>query len=115
MLPKVSEYFTKGLHNDGVRRKTQAAIGEYDELLTMVKKWKLRWFDHILRSSGLAEMIPQDTVKGKEGAADRRRGGKTILRVDRGGLCRLNGGKTRWKYFVSKPSVVPQRSCKVTR
>ena len=25
-------------------RKIQAAIGEYDELLTLVKKWKLRWF-----------------------------------------------------------------------
>ena len=29
--------------NEEVYRKTQAAIGEYDELLTLVKKRKLRW------------------------------------------------------------------------
>ena len=35
--------------NEEVRRKTQA-IGEYDELLTLVKKRKRRWFGHVLRS-----------------------------------------------------------------
>ena len=40
--------------NEEVRRKIQAAIGEYDELLTLVKKRKLRWFGHVSRSSGLA-------------------------------------------------------------
>ena len=49
----------------GFRRKIQAAIGEYDELLTLVKKRKLRWFGHVSRSSGLAKTILQDTVKGK--------------------------------------------------
>ena len=33
--------------NEEVRRKIQAAIGEYDELLTLVKKRKLRWFGHV--------------------------------------------------------------------
>ena len=52
--------------NEEVRRKIQAAIGEYDELLTLVKKRKLRWFGHVSRSSGLAETILQGTVKEKE-------------------------------------------------
>ena len=30
--------------NEQVRRKIQGAFGEYDELLTLVKKRKLRWF-----------------------------------------------------------------------
>ena len=47
----------------------QAVIGEFDELLTMVKKWKLRWFGHVSQSSGSAKTILQGTVKGK-----RRRG-----------------------------------------
>ena len=51
--------------NKEVRRKIQAAIGEYDELLTLVKKRKLRWFGHVSRSSGLAKTILQGTVKGK--------------------------------------------------
>ena len=48
-----------------VRRKIQAAIGEYDELLTLVKKWKLRWFGHVSRPSGLGQTILQVMVKGK--------------------------------------------------
>ena len=63
--------------NEEVRRKIQAAIGEYDELLTLVKKRKLIWFGHVSRSSGLAKTILHGTVKGKK-EADRRRGGKTI-------------------------------------
>ena len=47
--------------NDEVRRKIQAAIGEYGELLTLVKKRKLRWFGHVSRSSGLAKI----TLQGK--------------------------------------------------
>ena len=46
-----------------------ADIGEYDELLNLVKKWKLRWFGHISRSSGLAKRVLLGTVKGR-----RRRG-----------------------------------------
>ena len=41
--------------NEEVRRKIQAAIREYDELLTLVKKRKLRWFGHVSRSSGHSE------------------------------------------------------------
>ena len=51
--------------NEDVRRNIQAAIGKYDELLTLVKKRKLRWFGHVSRSSGLAKTILQGTVQGK--------------------------------------------------
>ena len=65
--------------NEEVRRKIQAAIGEYDDLLILVKKRKLRWFGLVSRSSGLAKTILQGTVKRKrKKEADRRRGGKTI-------------------------------------
>ena len=64
--------------NEEVCRKIQAAIGEYDKLLTLVKKRKLRWFGHVSRSSGIAKTILQCTVKGRRKEADRRRGGKTI-------------------------------------
>ena len=62
--------------NEEVCRENQAAIGEYDDFLTLVKKQKLRWFGHVSRSSGLAKTILQDTVKEKEEEADRRRGGR---------------------------------------
>ena len=40
-------------------------FAEYDELLTLVKKRKLRWFGHVSRSSGLTKTILQGKVKGK--------------------------------------------------
>ena len=51
--------------NVGVRKKIQVTIEEYDALFTLVKQWKLRWFGHVSRSSGLAKTILQGTVKGK--------------------------------------------------
>ena len=59
--------------NAEVCRKIQAAIGEYDELLALVKKRKLRWFGHVSRSSGLTKTI----LQGHSEKTDRK-GGKTI-------------------------------------
>ena len=60
-------------------------IGEYDELLTMVKKQKLRQFGPVSRFSNLAKMILQGTVRmEKEEEVDRRRDGRTILKSGQG-------------------------------
>ena len=64
--------------NEEVRRKIKAAIGEYDELLTLVKKRKLRWFGHVSRSSGLSKTILQGTVKGKRKRGGQKKRWKTI-------------------------------------
>ena len=50
--------------NEEIRSRIQNAIGVHDDLLTMVKKRKLRWYGHISRSSGMAKTILQWTVKG---------------------------------------------------
>ena len=55
--------------NEKVRNRIQNATGVHNDLLTMVKKRKLRWYGHISRSSGMAKIILQGTVKGA-----RRRG-----------------------------------------
>ena len=55
--------------NDAVRDRIRQAIGPYDDILTTVKKRKLKWFGHVSRSSGLAKTILQGTVQG-----GRRRG-----------------------------------------
>ena len=55
--------------NEEVRNRIQNAIGVHDDLLTIVKKRKLRWYGHISRSSGMAKTILQGIVKGA-----RRRG-----------------------------------------
>ena len=55
--------------NEEVRAKIQQAIGPHEDLLTIVKRRKLQWYGHVSRSSGLAKIILQGTVKG-----GRRRG-----------------------------------------
>ena len=57
--------------NEGVRAKTQQAIGLREDR-SIVKRRKLRWYDHVTRSSGLAKTILQGTVKG-ERRQDRQR------------------------------------------
>ena len=50
--------------NEKVLAKIQQAIGPHEDLLTIVKRLKLKWYGHVSRSSGLAKTILQGTVKG---------------------------------------------------
>ena len=49
--------------NEEVCAKIQQAIGPHEDL-TIVKRGKLQWYGHVSRSSGLAKIILQGTVKG---------------------------------------------------
>ena len=55
--------------NEEVKARIRNAIGPYEDLLTAVKRCKLKWYGHVTRSSGLAKTILQGTVQG-----GRRRG-----------------------------------------
>ena len=48
------------------------AIEPYEDLLTSVKRCKLKWYGHVTRSSGLAKTILQGTAQG-ERLRDRQR------------------------------------------
>ena len=65
--------------NDAVRDRIRQAIGPYDDILTTVKKRKLKWFGHVSRSSGLAKTILQEQCKEEEEGANKRSFGRTIL------------------------------------
>ena len=54
--------------NENIHSKIQQAIGPHKDLLTIIKRCKLRWYGHVSRSSG----------KGEEDKADRGRSWKTI-------------------------------------
>ena len=73
--------------NEIVCRKIQAAVGPYEDILTTVKKRKLRWFGHVIGSSGLCKKIIQGTVPGtrKRGKAKEKMG-RQHQRVDRSRL-----------------------------
>ena len=50
--------------DEEVRAKIQQAIGPPKDFLTIVKRLKLQWYGHVSRSSGLAKIILQSTVRG---------------------------------------------------
>ena len=50
--------------NEEFRAKIQQASGPHEDPLTIVKRRKLQWYGHVSRSSGLAKIIFQGTVKG---------------------------------------------------
>ena len=60
--------------NEIVCTKIQTAIGPYEDLLTTVKKRKLRWYGHVTRSNGLCKKVLQGTVpeKRKRGRQKKR-------------------------------------------
>ena len=75
---KLSVLYKYYVTNEEVRAKIQQAIGPHEDLMTIVKRCKLQWYDNVSRSSGLARTILQGTVKKREeDKADRGRGGKT--------------------------------------
>ena len=49
--------------NGEICAKIQQAIGPHEDL-TIVRRRKLKWYGHVSRSSGLAKIILQGTVKG---------------------------------------------------
>ena len=51
--------------NQEVCIKIQQAIEPHKDVLTIVKRHKLKWYGHVVRSIGLAKTILQSTVKGE--------------------------------------------------
>ena len=100
--------------NEKVGNRIRQAIGPYEDLLTTVKKRKLRWYGHKTRSTGLAKMILQGTVQG-----GRRRGRQKKRWEDNitewiglklGEALRKAEDREEWRTVVARSSLVPQRS-----
>ena len=103
--------------SEKVRRNIQAAIGAYNNLLTLVKKRKLRWFGHVSRSSYVAKTILQGKVKGKRKRGRQKKGWEDNIKewtgMDLASSTRAAENRTRWKGIVANSSVVPRRPFKV--
>jgi siroheme synthase (precorrin-2 oxidase/ferrochelatase) len=57
--------YTEHITNEEVRRTITQHIDHYEDLLTTVKKRKLRWYGHTTRTCGLSKTILQGTMRGK--------------------------------------------------
>ena len=95
-----------------VRAKIQQAIGPYEDLLTIVKRRKLKWYGHVSRSSGLAKTILHGSMKGRRQGRQKRRRGDNIREwtgLEFATSKRAVGNREKWRKLVVKSSVVPQR------
>ena len=103
--------------NEEVENRIRQAIGPYEDLITSVKKRKLRWYGHKTRSTGLAKMILRGTVQG-----GRRRGRQKKRWEDNvtewtglklGEDLRKAENREEWRTVVARSSLVPQRSTRL--
>ena len=99
--------------NKEVRAKIQQATGPHIDLLTIVKRRKLQWNGHVSRSSGLAKIILQGTVKGgRRQGRQKKRWEENISEwtgLEFGKSQKAVENRGKWRKLVAKSSVVPQR------
>ena len=65
--------FKDHITNEEVRSRIRKAIGPYEELMSTVKRHKMKWYGHVTRASGLAKTVPQGTVRGERGRGRQRK------------------------------------------
>ena len=99
--------------NEEVRAKIQQATGPHADLLTIVKRRKLQWYDHVSRSSGPAKIILQGTVKGGRRQGRQRKRWEDSIRewtgLEFGKSQRAVENRGKWRKLVAKSTVMPQR------
>ena len=84
-----------------------------DHAKTIVKRRKLQWYGHVSRSSGLAKIILQGTVKGRRRQGRQRKKWEENIRkwtgLEFATFQRAVENRGKWKKLVVKSSVVTQR------
>ena len=111
-IPHIS--YKDHVTNEEIRSKIQKATGPHEDLLTIVKRRMLQWYGHVSRSSGLAKLLLQGTVKGKRRQVRQRKRWEDNIRewagLEFGRSQRAVENRENWRKLVAKSSVVPQRS-----
>ena len=99
--------------NKEVHAKIQLAIGPHEDLLMIVKRHKLQWYDHVSRSSGLAKTILQGTVKGGRRQGRQKERWEDNIRewtgLEFSKSLRAVENREKWRKLVAKSSVVSKR------
>ena len=99
--------------NQEAHNRIQNAIGVHDDLLTMVKKRKLRWYDHISRSFCMAKTILRGRVKGARRRVRQNKRWEDNINewtgMEFGDSLRAAEDRECWKVIVATSSVVPRR------
>ena len=100
--------------NEEVVAKLQQAIRPHEDLQTIVKRCKMKWYGHASRSSGLAKTILRGTLKGgsRQGRQKKRREDnvREWTGLEFAKFQRAVENREKWSKLAVKSSVVPQRA-----
>ena len=100
--------------NEEVKARTENAIRAYEDLLTSMKRRKLKWYGHVTRSSGLAKTVLQGTVQGGRRRGRQRKRWEDNIKewtgLEWNIILRKAENREEWRKLVVKSTVVQQRS-----
>ena len=98
--------------NEEVHAKIHRPIGPHEDLLTIVKRHKLKSYEHVSCSSGLAKTILQGTVKAGRRQGRQKKGWEDNIREGTGlefaKSQRAVEYREKWRKLVQKSTVLPQ-------
>ena len=110
-------WYRDHITNEEVKARIGNAIRPYEDLLTTVKRRKLKWYGHVTRSSGLAKTILQGTVQGGRRRGRQRKRWEDNIKEWTGLqwniALRKAENREEWRKLVVKSTVVPQRSARL--
>ena len=78
--------------NEEVRPKIQQTIGPHEDLLTIVKSRRLKWYGHVSCSSCLAKTISRHSERGKKTRQTEEEVGRQHQGMDRPGVRKVPEG-----------------------
>ena len=110
------------LHRDHITSEEVTArirntIGPYEDLLTSVKRHKLKWYGHVTQLSGLAKTVLQGTVQGGRQRGIQRKGWEDNIKewtgLEWNIILRKAENREEWRKLVVKSTAVPQCSARL--
>ena len=97
--------------NEEMKARIGNAIGKYVDLLTAVKRRRLKWYGQVTRSSGLAKTILQVTVHGGRRRGRQRKRWEDNIKewtgLEWNILLQRAENREEWRKLVVKCTVVP--------
>ena len=103
--------------NEEVQSKVKQAIGPYEDLLTTVRRRKLTWYGHVMRSSGLSKTVLQGTVQGGRRRGRQKKRWEDNIRewtgLELNQTLRKAERRDEWRELVLKSCVAPRRSSRL--
>ena len=97
-----------------MKARIRNAIGPYEDLLTSLKRRKLKWYGYVTRSSGLAKTwnsSRRETKRQTDETMGRQH--QRVTGLEWNTIPRKEENREEWRKLVVKSTVVPERSARL--